>query len=97
MELPIVLIKAVDCSEVAQVPVERCLISGDAPGDSGHHHVAAVSRIAGDGEMPRVLLRRCGRADEENEEYRGGDAEGRPRAHPLSLEAPLNVITVAFP
>jgi hypothetical protein len=59
MQSLIVLIKPVDRAEVAQVPVESCLIQSGSFSYGRHHDVSAVSRITGDGEMPRASLGSC--------------------------------------
>ena len=50
--VPNVFIEIVDGAEIAEMPVERGAALFYAGGDAGHDHVAAVARIAGDGEAP---------------------------------------------
>src|SRR5271163_3312574 len=47
-----VFIEIVDGAKVAEMPVERGAALFHAGGDAGHDYVAAIARIAGDGEGP---------------------------------------------
>ena len=53
-----VFIEIVDGAEIAEVPVEGGAALFYAGGDAGHYYVAAIARIAGDGEGPGGVRRR---------------------------------------
>ncbi len=59
-----IFIKVGGQAQVAQVPVKRGLILSRRFRDRGHHHVAAIARVAGHQESPRAavgLLSACRR------------------------------------
>src|SRR6266581_2887788 len=65
--LAIVLIKIVDGAKVSQVPIKRRVAAMSMLRDRGHHHVATVARITGNGKIPRLrgggLRCACGAQD----------------------------------
>ena len=44
----VVFVKCVRRAKIAEVPVKCRMVLDYVGGDSGHHHIAAISRIAGD-------------------------------------------------
>jgi len=80
----VVFVELVDGPKVAQMPVESGVVLLNSCRDSRHNHVAAVSRISGDGETPALCrLTRAWRLGD----CRSGDQSKAASEHSDASEA----------
>ena len=98
IQLPVVLIEVANETQVAEVPVEARMAGLRADGDRGHHHIAAIARVARDHERPGRGARGCPRSRRNggDQQYHGdttADVHGGGSSWPAPPRSYLSVRT----